>query len=343
MPLGRAVGVAADGRRVPVAFRVIRERTVVKTGATSTETAYGITSVDAGRAGPDRLLAWNRGHWQVENGNHHRRDATLGEDASRIRARHAPRQRHSQQHRARRRPAQLRAGPVNRAPHFPEPLPGVPDVDYANGVREQLRGGVPDPLRAVGDHPCRFAAANPNRSAARQSRRANADGSASTSLDAALSIPAVRRAEPASRSGRPVFGFRRSAVWNTATFPSRVFDGRPSSAVPASRRTTGTPVPSGLQYIVSAGASRSVGAVPRRDLPPTCFAARSARFAVATTPASRPRRAAAFSKLASDASSASAHSTVGVPRTPSRPAGPARTPGTRAETFRRRTTSGRSR
>ena len=44
----------------------------------------------AGRAGPDRLLAWNRAHWQVENGNHHRRDATLGEDASRIRARHAP-------------------------------------------------------------------------------------------------------------------------------------------------------------------------------------------------------------------------------------------------------------
>ena len=55
---------------------------------------------------------------------------------------------------------------------------------------------------------------------------------------------------------------------------------------------------------------------------PTCFAARSARFAVATTPASRPNSAAAFAKLASDASSASAHSTAGVPRTPSRPAMP---------------------
>ena len=83
-------GALASFAHARQAFRVIRERTVVKTGATSTETAYGITSVDAGRAGPDRLLAWNRGHWQVENGNHHRRDATLGEDASRIRARHGP-------------------------------------------------------------------------------------------------------------------------------------------------------------------------------------------------------------------------------------------------------------
>ena len=65
------------------AFRVVRERTDVKTGGTSTETAYGITSVPAGRAGPERLLAWNRGHWQVENGNHFRRDASMGEDAAR--------------------------------------------------------------------------------------------------------------------------------------------------------------------------------------------------------------------------------------------------------------------
>ena len=44
----------------------------------------------AERADPQQLLAWNRGHWAVENANHYRRDATLGEDASRIRARHAP-------------------------------------------------------------------------------------------------------------------------------------------------------------------------------------------------------------------------------------------------------------
>ena len=72
------------------AFRVVRERTDAKTGETAVETAFGVTSVPAERADPERLLAWNRGHWQVENGNHYRRDATMGEDASRIRARHAP-------------------------------------------------------------------------------------------------------------------------------------------------------------------------------------------------------------------------------------------------------------
>ena len=72
------------------AFRVVRERTDAKTGETSAETAYGITSVAAERAGPGRLLAWNRGHWQVENGNHFRRDASMGEDAARFRAGHAP-------------------------------------------------------------------------------------------------------------------------------------------------------------------------------------------------------------------------------------------------------------
>ena len=72
------------------AFRVVRGRTDAKTGETSAETAYGITTVPAERAGPARLLAWNRGHWQVENANHYRRDATMGEDASRVRKGHAP-------------------------------------------------------------------------------------------------------------------------------------------------------------------------------------------------------------------------------------------------------------
>ena len=113
-------------------------------------------------------------------------------------------------------------------------------------------------------------------------------------------------------------------MWNTATFASRVFDGLPSSPVPASRRTTGTPVPSGLQYIVSAGASTSAAAASSHAAisRPTCFAQRSARFAVAAAPASRPRRAAAFAKLVSAASSANAHSAAGVSRTPSRPAIP---------------------
>ncbi len=52
--------------------------------------SYGITSVPADQADPKRLLACNRGHWAIENANHYRRDTTLGEDTSRLRARHAP-------------------------------------------------------------------------------------------------------------------------------------------------------------------------------------------------------------------------------------------------------------
>lgn len=72
------------------AMRVTRERTGLRTGETTLETVYALTSVGAERADPAQLLAWNRGHWMVENANHYRRDATLGEDASRIHARHAP-------------------------------------------------------------------------------------------------------------------------------------------------------------------------------------------------------------------------------------------------------------
>ena len=70
------------------AFRVVRERTDAKTGGTSVETAYGITSVTAERAGPG-LLAWNRGHWLTRE-RQPRPRATMGEGASRVRARHAP-------------------------------------------------------------------------------------------------------------------------------------------------------------------------------------------------------------------------------------------------------------
>lgn len=68
----------------------MHRRTDAKTGATSTEVAYGVTSADAERTGPTQLLAWNRGHWQVKNANPNRRDVTMGEDASCVRTRHAP-------------------------------------------------------------------------------------------------------------------------------------------------------------------------------------------------------------------------------------------------------------
>ena len=91
------------------AFRVLRERTNAKTGRTSTETAYGITSVPAERAGPGRLLAWNRGHWLTRERQPLPRAYPRAAICQHGRGRRAlprgPRPgqpRHAQQHRARR-------------------------------------------------------------------------------------------------------------------------------------------------------------------------------------------------------------------------------------------------
>lgn len=54
------------------------------------EVVHGITSLSRERAGATRLLGLVREHWQIENGSHHRRDVTLGEDQSRIRKGSAP-------------------------------------------------------------------------------------------------------------------------------------------------------------------------------------------------------------------------------------------------------------
>jgi len=55
------------------------------------ETVLAITALTPAQAGPAFLLERNRQHWGIENGLHHRRDTTLSEDASRIRAGQAPR------------------------------------------------------------------------------------------------------------------------------------------------------------------------------------------------------------------------------------------------------------
>lgn len=69
-------------------FELTRERTVQ--GVTTRETVYGITSLSVEQADASRLLALTRGHWGIENGLHHKRDVTLGEDASRVRREGAP-------------------------------------------------------------------------------------------------------------------------------------------------------------------------------------------------------------------------------------------------------------
>ena len=62
-------------------FRIERDRESCKSRKKSTEIAYGITSVPKDRGTPEKLLAWNRGHWSVENRNHRARDVNFREDA----------------------------------------------------------------------------------------------------------------------------------------------------------------------------------------------------------------------------------------------------------------------
>jgi predicted transposase YbfD/YdcC len=54
------------------------------------EVAYRITSLKPAQAEATRLLELDRGHWGIENGLHHVRDVTLGEDACRVRSGNAP-------------------------------------------------------------------------------------------------------------------------------------------------------------------------------------------------------------------------------------------------------------
>lgn len=60
------------------------ERSWHKAGKTTHTVHYGITSLPPDVAGPERLLALKRGHWQIENGLHYVKDVTLGEDRSLI-------------------------------------------------------------------------------------------------------------------------------------------------------------------------------------------------------------------------------------------------------------------
>lgn len=63
------------------------ERTAIfkKTGERRQEVVYGITSLSAERAAPDRLLAVSRQHWHIENKSHWVRDVTFDEDRSQVR------------------------------------------------------------------------------------------------------------------------------------------------------------------------------------------------------------------------------------------------------------------
>ncbi len=73
-----------------LAVRVIRTRGHTRTGKTSREVVYAVTSLgwdDITAAGLATII---RGHWAIENRVHHVRDTTYAEDASQVRTGTAP-------------------------------------------------------------------------------------------------------------------------------------------------------------------------------------------------------------------------------------------------------------
>ena len=78
--------LAADFPFARTLIVVRSERTVKKTGATSTESRYYLSSQPPQQYPSAQWLQLIRGHWAgVENRNHWRRDALMGEDGSRSR------------------------------------------------------------------------------------------------------------------------------------------------------------------------------------------------------------------------------------------------------------------
>jgi predicted transposase YbfD/YdcC len=73
------------------AIQVVRWRRETGTGKLTIERIYLITSLDVTDATPAELASWIRGHWRIENLQHHVRDRTFREDDSKIRTGTLPR------------------------------------------------------------------------------------------------------------------------------------------------------------------------------------------------------------------------------------------------------------
>jgi len=71
-------------------FEVGRHVIEKKTGEERVELVYGVTSLSAERATPERLLELVRGHWAIENKSHWVRDVTFDEDRSQVRSGNIP-------------------------------------------------------------------------------------------------------------------------------------------------------------------------------------------------------------------------------------------------------------
>lgn len=72
------------------AFVIERDRLNKKTGQSSTETVYGITSHTPQTADAQSVLSFHRNHWAIENCCHYILDWNWDEDRCTIRSGHAP-------------------------------------------------------------------------------------------------------------------------------------------------------------------------------------------------------------------------------------------------------------
>lgn len=79
-----------DFPHVGQGFLIERHSLEKKTGKSSRETAYGITSQTPLQASPRRILKTNRQHWTIENSCHYILDWNYDEDRGRIRTGHGP-------------------------------------------------------------------------------------------------------------------------------------------------------------------------------------------------------------------------------------------------------------
>lgn len=79
-----------DFPHVQQSFLIERESVEKRTGQTSHDIAYGITSRTPEQADAQQLLAINRGHWSIENSCHYILDWNFDEDRSRIRTGYGP-------------------------------------------------------------------------------------------------------------------------------------------------------------------------------------------------------------------------------------------------------------
>lgn len=65
-------------------FMLERRFTCLATGEVGNEVQYGLTSLSAQTASPERILAVVRSEWGIESGLHYRRDVTFEEDQTRM-------------------------------------------------------------------------------------------------------------------------------------------------------------------------------------------------------------------------------------------------------------------